>query len=95
MGLLLRAVEVAGPLRWRWLLTDEEHRASAGRSWGGPGSASDEVAAFGDVYGYVRSYAAPDRRTEDEARLVAGAGAWAGRMLLGEGVARRSRPRRR
>ena len=24
MGLLLQAVDVAGPLRWRWLLTDEE-----------------------------------------------------------------------
>jgi hypothetical protein len=23
MGLLLRAVEVAGPYRWRWLLVDE------------------------------------------------------------------------
>jgi hypothetical protein len=22
MGLLLRAVDVAGPLRWRWLLTE-------------------------------------------------------------------------
>ena len=27
-------------------------------------------AAFGDLYGYVRSYAAPDRRAADEARLV-------------------------
>jgi hypothetical protein len=24
MGLLLKAVEIAGPLRWRWLLSDEE-----------------------------------------------------------------------
>ena len=24
MGLLLEAVDVAGPLRWRWLLSDEQ-----------------------------------------------------------------------
>jgi hypothetical protein len=29
MGLLLRAVEVAGPCRWRWLLVDE----CSGASW--------------------------------------------------------------
>ena len=47
---------------------------------------SDEVARFGDLYGYVRSYAVPDRRTEDGTRFVAEAGAWAGRELLGEAV---------
>jgi hypothetical protein len=28
MGLLLQAVDVGGPLRWRWLLTDEHRRAA-------------------------------------------------------------------
>ena len=40
--------------------------------------ASDEVARFRDLYEYVRSYAAPDRRTEDGTRFVTEAGAWAG-----------------
>jgi hypothetical protein len=86
MGLVLEAVEVAGPLRWRWLLREEEtgnpladHAVSLD-----PGL--DEVARFRDLYGYVRSYAAPDRRIEDGARFVGEAGAWAGRELLGESV---------
>ena len=85
-GLVLRAVEVSGPLRWRWLLSDGEsgvpladHRVDLD-----PGSA--EVARFGDLYGYAGSYAAPDRRVPDEARIVAEAGVWAGRVLLGEPV---------
>ena len=88
MTLVLQAVEVRGPGRWRWLLTDEgtgnplaDHEVTLD-------AAAAEVRAFGDVYGWVRSYAAPDRRTEDEARLVAGLGAWAGTTLLGERIAR-------
>jgi tetratricopeptide (TPR) repeat protein len=87
MGLLLAAVDVAGPSRWRWLLSDEEtgnlladHPVNLDPAW-------DDVARFSDLYGYVRSYAAPDRRTEDGARFVNEAGAWAGRELLGEPVA--------
>lgn len=76
--LVLRAVEVGGPLRWRWLLTDAEsgvlladHRVALD-----PGSA--DLAAFGDLHGYVRSYAAPDRRAADESRIVSRVGAWGG-----------------
>jgi hypothetical protein len=36
---------------------------------------SGELAAFADLYGYVRSYAAPDRRAVDEAQIVERAGA--------------------
>jgi hypothetical protein len=85
-GLVLRAVEVGGPLRWRWLLSDAESGAALAdhRVDLDPGSA--EVTRFGDLYGYARAYAAPDRRVADEARIVAEAGAWAGRVLLGEPV---------
>ena len=85
-GLVLQAVEASGPLRWRWLLTEAESGAPVAdhRVDLDPGSA--EVARFGDLYGYARSYAAPDRRVADEARIVAEAGAWAGRVLLGEPV---------
>jgi len=41
---------------------------------------------FGDLYGYARWNAAPDRRVADESRIVAAAGDWAGRVLLGESV---------
>jgi hypothetical protein len=73
-------------MRWRWLLTNAEtgvaladHQVELD-----PGSA--ELAAFGDLYGYVRSYAAPDRRIADEARIVERAGAWAGRFVLGSAI---------
>ena len=85
-GLVLRAVDVAGPLRWRWLLSDAETGAPLADHQVDLDPASDEVARFGDLYGYARSYAAPDRRVADEARIVAEAGAWAGRVLLGEAV---------
>jgi tetratricopeptide (TPR) repeat protein len=84
--LVLQAVEVRGPGRWRWLLTDEATGNSLADHEVTLDADAAEMAAFGDVYGWVRSYAAPDRRAEDEARLVAGLGAWAGRELLGERV---------
>jgi tetratricopeptide (TPR) repeat protein len=85
-GLVLRAVEVGGPLRWRWLLSDAESGAALADHQVDLDPGSAEVARFGDLYGYARAYAAPDRRVADEARIVAEAGAWAGRALLGEPV---------
>ena len=86
MTLVLQAVDVRGSGRWRWLLTDED----SGKPLADHEVALDpdaaEVRAFGDVYGYARAYAAPDRRAEDEVRLVAELGAWAGTTLLGERI---------
>jgi CHAT domain len=86
--LVLQAVDVRGPSRWRWLLTDQatgnalaDHQVVLDAD-----ADAARVRAFGDVSGYVRSYAAPDRRAEDEARLVAELGAWAGTVLLGERI---------
>jgi hypothetical protein len=86
MGLLLDAVDVTGPLRWRWLLSDEETGNPVADHGVDLNPSSDEVARFRDLGGYVRSYAAPDRLTEDGARFVREAGEWAGRELLGESV---------
>jgi hypothetical protein len=86
VGLLLRAADVAGPLRWRWLLTDERTGRTLADHPVELDPASDELVRFGDLYGYARWHAAPDRRTADESRIVAQAGAWAGRELLGETV---------
>jgi hypothetical protein len=86
MSLILQAVDVRGPLRWRWLLTDEDTGNPLADHEVALDADAPQVRAFGDVYGYVRTYAAPDRRAQDEARLVADLGAWAGRVLLGERV---------
>jgi tetratricopeptide (TPR) repeat protein len=84
--LVLQAVDVRGPSRWRWLLTDGDTGAPLADHEVALDPDAAEERAFGDVYGYARGYAAPDRRGEDEARLVGGLGAWAGRVLLGERV---------
>jgi len=86
MGLLLEAVDVTGPLRWRWLLSDEETGNPIADHSVQLDPASDEVTRFRDLYDYVYSYAAPDQWAEDEARFVHAAGAWAGRELLGESI---------
>ena len=87
MGLLLQAVDVAGPWRWRWLLSDEETGNPVADHPVRLDPESAELARFRDLYGYVRAFAAPDRRVTDGARFVAAAGAWAGQQLLGDAVA--------
>ena len=84
--LVLQAVDVAGPWRWRWLLTDEESGRPLADHAVELDPAAGELAAFGDLYEYVSEHASPDRWDEDEARIVARAGAWAGRELLGEAI---------
>jgi tetratricopeptide (TPR) repeat protein len=84
--LVLRAVDVASAWRWRWLLSDEESGRPLADHAVDLDPGSDEVAVFGDLYEYVGVHASPDRRDEDEVRIVARAGAWAGRELLGEAV---------
>ena len=86
MGLLLRAVDVAGPPRWRWLLDRRGHGRAAGRSPSQPPGRVGRGGAVRRPFGYVRSYAAPDRQVEDGTKIVADAGAWAGSALLGEAV---------
>jgi hypothetical protein len=84
--LVLRAVDVASQWQWRWLLSDEESGRPLADHVVELDPAGDDVVAFGDLYECARWRAAPDRRDEDEARVVARAGAWAGRELLGAQV---------
>jgi tetratricopeptide (TPR) repeat protein len=90
MGLLLEAVDVkiddSAPLRWRWLLRDEETGDPVADHQVTVDPAAVDVARFADLYDYTRSYAAPDRRTEEQQRYMALAGEWAARELLGEPV---------
>ena len=50
--------------------------------------------AFGDLTGYLSWHVAPDRRREDEARIVGEVGAWIGSEVLGPvaGALARKRP---
>src|SRR5689334_8892151 len=85
--LRLELRDFEGPLRWRWLLSEE---GGAGAPLadhlvdvvGGPG----EFAAFTDLYRYLRHYAVPDRRTESETQIAGRAGAWAADAVLGRRV---------
>ena len=82
VGLVLRAVEVAGRHRWRWLLVDEssgvplaDHRVELD-------SGAAETEAFEDLYRYLRWRADPDRRVASEAELLSRMGAWLGSDVL-------------
>jgi hypothetical protein len=86
MGLLLEAVDVTGPLRWRWLLRDEETGASLADHQVDLDPSAPEVDQIGDLYRYSYSFAAPDRRPAEGARLVSAMGDWAGRELLGADI---------
>ncbi|MGH4006995.1 MAG: hypothetical protein ACRDTH_02285 [Pseudonocardiaceae bacterium] len=88
MRLVLRAVDVAGPYRWRWLLVDErsgmllaDHQVKLN-----PGA--DETEAFEDLYRFVGWRADPGRWVGSEAELVRRVGAWIGSVVLGERIGR-------
>ena len=86
MGLLLAAVDVGGPLTWRWLLRDAETGNPLADQLVRLDPASDDVIRFRNLYGYLDEYAATDRWTEDGKRFVHLAGKWAGQELLGPAV---------
>ena len=76
MGLLLEALDVAGPWRWRWLLTDEASGAALADHTVAVDPADEpEAAGFEDLPGFLRWRADPTRRVESEAELVAQVGA--------------------
>ncbi len=87
MGRLrLEVRDFEGPLRWRWLLSEEDSGAPLADHRvdlvGGPG----EFAAFTDLYRYLRHCAVPDRRTASETEIAARVGAWASEVVLGRAV---------
>lgn len=86
MGLLLEAVDVAGPWTWRWLLRDEQTGNPLADQAVRLDPESDDVIRFRDLHGYLIDYAAPDRWTEDGTRFAGLAGKWAGQELLGAAV---------
>jgi hypothetical protein len=86
VGLLLRAVEVTGRSRWRWLLTDEASGAPLADHSVDLSSGSTDAGAFTDLYRYLRWNADPANRVESEAQLVDRIGGWAGAHVLGSAV---------
>ena len=81
--LRLDAVEFIDLTRWRWVLTDEasgeldaEYEVQLDAScW--------QFEAFTDLMGYLSLHVAPDRRAQDEARIVAELGEWIGSQVFG------------
>ncbi len=88
MRLVLRAVDVDGPYRWRWLLVDERSGVSLADHWVELDPGTVETEAFGDLYRFVRLRANPDRRVSSETELVRRVGAWIGSVVLGERIGR-------
>jgi len=85
MALCLEVAEFSDANHWRWRLTDE----------GGAFLADHTVAldptdpkypALFDLPAYLRHYAAPDKRDEDEPRLLHEVGAWIGETVLSHGI---------
>ena len=63
MGRLrLEVRDFGGPLRWRWLLTDEDTGVPRADHQVDLAGVPGEFAAFGDLYRYLRWNAVPDRR---------------------------------
>jgi hypothetical protein len=82
-GLRLEVQDFADLTRWRWVLVDEvtgalladhEVRLDPG-DW--------QFQAFSDLTGYMSWHVAPDRRREDEARIVRETGNWIGSEVFG------------
>jgi len=67
---------------WRWRLTDT-HGAFKADHQVALNQADPAYNAFTDLYGYLRYYAAPDRRLENETEIVAWLGRWIGEQVLG------------
>ncbi|MBT2212500.1 CHAT domain-containing protein [Actinomadura sp. NEAU-AAG7] len=78
----LEVVGFAGPLRWRWRLTEPDGAVIAEHEvvldatcW--------QYEAMCDLHEYLRLRAAPDRRLVDEARIVHLVGRWIGAQVFG------------
>ncbi|MGH3940871.1 MAG: hypothetical protein ACRDTG_19985 [Pseudonocardiaceae bacterium] len=83
MRLVLRAVEVAGPHRWRWLLVDERSGATLADHQVELDPQVAETEAFEDLYRFLRWRADSDRRVASEAELLGRVGAWIGSVAPG------------
>jgi hypothetical protein len=82
-GLVLRPVDIDGPLSWRWLLLDADTGITLTDRQVRIDPASWQFWAFTQLDRYLRLNADPTRRLADEARIVEALGAWVATELLG------------
>ncbi len=84
MGLLqLEVLDFDGPTRWRWRLTQQPGGRFLADHQVDLDPATAQYEAFTDLDGYLRWNAAPDRRLQSEAELIAQVGGWIGERVLG------------
>src|ERR1700743_2342808 len=84
--LRLEVCDFAGPLQWRWLVSEEDTGAPLADHQVDLAGVPDEFTAFTDLYRYLRWNAVPDRRTASETEIAGRVGAWAGDVVLGRAV---------
>ncbi len=82
-GLRLEVRNFADLTRWRWVLLDEATGALLADHEVRLDPDDWQFQAFGDLTGYLSWHVAPDRRCEDEARIVDQAGKWIGSEVFG------------
>src|ERR1700743_937646 len=84
--LRLEVCDFAGPLQWRWLLSEEDTGAPLADHQVDLAGVPDEFTAFTDLYRYLRWNAVPDRRTASETEIAGRVGAGAGDVGRGGAV---------
>lgn len=88
MGLVLRAVDVAGSCRWRWELVDGRSGVLLAEHQVHLDPEAVETAAFEDLYRFLRRRTDPRHPVTSDTDLVRRVGAWIGSQVLGERLGR-------
>jgi hypothetical protein len=81
----LKIVELIDADHWRWVLTHAEGTFFADQVVA-LDRTEPQYQALLDLPGYLKHYAAPDKRDVDERQLIDEVGAWMGQKVLGPGV---------
>ena len=84
-ALCLEVAEFTDADHWRWVLKDA-HGAFLADHTVALDPAEPMYQALFNLPGYLRHYAAPDKRDEDERRLMREVGVWIGERVLGGGI---------
>ena len=84
-ALCLEVADVKDANNWRWVLKDV-HGAFLADHVVALDPAEPMYQALFNQPGYLRHYAAPDKRDEDERRLMREVGVWIGERVLGRGI---------
>lgn len=74
--LRLEVLDYAGPIRWRWRLTEADGGAFIAEHVVDLDQGEWQFDAFADLHHYLRWNAAPDRRLDHEAELITRVGEW-------------------